>query len=569
MPTPIVAGNWKMNTTIEEAADLASAMVDCLDAVAGIEKVICPPFVSLAAVAEVLQSSTVALGAQSMYHEAEGAFTGEVSPTMLAPVCRFVILGHSERRQLFGETDDLVSLKVQAARRFGLRPIVCVGEHLKEREAGRAEQVVEDQIRASLRGVTDSAGLVLAYEPVWAIGTGMAATPEIAGAMMSRIRAVLTSLYGAARASDVPLLYGGSVNPRQRRRLHGADRCQRRSGRWGQPRTGVVRRHRKIGRRRFRIEHTLVPRGVENRLLAVVGPTGVGKSAFALRASKELGGEIVNADSRQVYRRLDVGTAKPTLAERASVPHHLFDVVDPHETYSLAQFLTQATAAIADIHSRSKLPVLAGGTGQYVRALLEGWKAPAVEPDPETRRTLEERARTFGVASLIEELAEIDPEAAEKVDGRNVRRVVRALEVAYSGMSNVVRKEPPPYDVVLIGLTLDRRVLYERIDSRVDAMIAAGWLSEVEGLLADGCGPDLPSMSSVGYSELADVLAGVLSMDEAVQRIKVQDAPAGPRAQYAWFRPADDRIRWFDAASETPQALSAVRDWVASMPRAS
>ena len=311
-----------------------------------------------------------------------------------------------------------------------------------------------------------------------------------------------------------------------------------------------------------------MPRGVENRLLAVVGPTGVGKSAFALRASKELGGEIVNADSRQVYRRLDVGTAKPTLAERISVPHHLFDVVDPHETYSLAQFLTQATAAIADIHSRSKLPVLAGGTGQYVRALLEGWKAPAVEPDPETRRTLEERARTFGVASLIEELAEIDPGAAEKVDGRNVRRVVRALEVAYSGMSNVVRKEPPPYDVVLIGLTLDRRVLYERIDSRVDAMIAAGWLSEVEGLLADGCGPDLPSMSSVGYSELADVLAGVLSMDEAVQRIKYRTHRLA-RAQYAWFRPADDRIRWFDAASETPQALSAVRDWVASMPRAS
>ena len=308
-----------------------------------------------------------------------------------------------------------------------------------------------------------------------------------------------------------------------------------------------------------------MPRGVENRLLAVVGPTGVGKSAFALRASKELGGEIVNADSRQVYRRLDVGTAKPTLAERISVPHHLFDVVDPHETYSLAQFLTQATAAIADIHSRSKLPVLAGGTGQYVRALLEGWKAPAVEPDPETRRTLEERARTFGVASLIEELSEIDPEAAERVDARNARRVVRALEVAYSGKSGPIRKEPPPYGVLLIGLTLDRRTLYERVDDRVDAMIAAGWLSEVEGLLDDGYGPDLPSMSSVGYSELADVLAGVLSMDEAVQRIKYRTHRLA-RAQYAWFRPTDDRIRWFDAASETPQALSAVRDWVAPVP---
>ena len=308
-----------------------------------------------------------------------------------------------------------------------------------------------------------------------------------------------------------------------------------------------------------------MPRSVENRLLAVVGPTGVGKSAFALRASKELGGEIVNADSRQVYRRLDVGTAKPTLAERISVPHHLFDVVDPHETYSLAQFLTQATAAIADIHSRSKLPVLAGGTGQYVRALLEGWKAPAVEPDTETRRSLEERARISGVSSLIEELSEIDPEAAERVDARNARRVVRALEVAYSGKSGPIRKEPPPYDVLVIGLTLDRSSLYERIDNRVDAMIATGWLSEVKGLLDDGCNPDLPSMSSVGYSELADVIAGVLSMDEAVQRIKYRTHRLA-RAQYAWFRPTDDRIRWFDAASETTQALWAVRDWVAPVP---
>ena len=213
MSTPIVAGNWKMNTTIEEAAGLASAMVRYLDAIEGVEKVVCPPFVSLAAVAKVLSGSTVALGAQNMYREAEGAFTGEISPAMLASICRFVILGHSERRQLFGETSELVSLKVQAAGRVGLRPIVCVGEQLSEREAGRAGQVVEDQVRASLSGVTDSEGLVVAYEPVWAIGTGMAATPEIAGGMMSCIRAVLASLYGAELASDVPLLYGGSVNP--------------------------------------------------------------------------------------------------------------------------------------------------------------------------------------------------------------------------------------------------------------------------------------------------------------------------------------------------------------------
>ena len=202
-----------MNTTIEEAAKLASSVVGDLDAVTGVEKVICPPFVSLAVAAEILRESTVALGAQNMYHEANGAFTGEVSPKMLASICRFVILGHSERRQLFGETDESVNRKVLAAQGVGLRPIVCVGEQLSEREAGRAEEIVEGQVRACLDGVTAGEGLIVAYEPVWAIGTGMAATPEIVQGMMSNIRAVLTAAYGPGAASNVPLLYGGSVNP--------------------------------------------------------------------------------------------------------------------------------------------------------------------------------------------------------------------------------------------------------------------------------------------------------------------------------------------------------------------
>ncbi len=276
-----------------------------------------------------------------------------------------------------------------------------------------------------------------------------------------------------------------------------------------------------------------------------------------------MGGEIVNADSRQVYRRLDVGTAKPTREERAAVPHHLIDVVDPGESYGLALFLEQAGAAIAAIHSRSRLPVVAGGTGQYVRALLEGWKAPAVAPDAEARRVLEGRARASGPGPLAAELAELDPEAAERVDLRNARRVVRALEVARAGVSGPPRREPPPYDALVVGLTMDRRTLYERIDRRVEAMVEAGWLSEVEGLIADGCGPDLPSMSSVGYAELAGVLAGHLSMEEAVQRIKHRTHRLA-RSQYAWFRPSDDRIRWFDAARGTGPALSAVREWAAS-----
>ncbi len=213
MPTTIVAGNWKMNTTLEEAKRLASAMKGRLDAVRGVEKVVCPPFVSLAAVGDALRGSSVKVGAQNLYPEEKGAFTGEVSPTMLKPLCEYVILGHSERRQLLGETDDFVNRKVVAALQAGLKPILCVGEQLADRDAGNAEAVVEKQLRGSLREVKFSTALVAAYEPVWAIGTGRAATPDVAQDMMSHIRQVLASVFGKRAAAGVPLLYGGSVNP--------------------------------------------------------------------------------------------------------------------------------------------------------------------------------------------------------------------------------------------------------------------------------------------------------------------------------------------------------------------
>ena len=213
MPTATIAGNWKMNTTVAEATDLVASMRGPLEEVPGVDKIVCPPFVSLTAVAEVLRGSEVALGAQNMYHESQGAYTGEVSPEMLAGICRYVIVGHSERRQLFGETDHDINLKVRAAAAAGLRPILCVGEQLPQREEGRAEEVVEAQLRSCLAQVRDAAGLVVAYEPVWAIGTGMAATPEVAQGMMSHLRGALASIYGSGVAGGVPLLYGGSVNP--------------------------------------------------------------------------------------------------------------------------------------------------------------------------------------------------------------------------------------------------------------------------------------------------------------------------------------------------------------------
>ncbi len=229
MPVPTVAGNWKMNTSIQEASVLAQDLVQTLDSVNPVETVLCPPFVSLEAVSVAIKGSSIKLGAQNMYHQEKGAFTGEVSPTMLADLCQFVILGHSERRQHFGETDQLINLKVKAAFTAGLRPILCVGETLEHRESGKAPEVVAGQVKAGLNSLHNIAGLVMAYEPVWAIGTGVAATPEIAAEIMGGvILATLTGLYGADAASKVPILYGGSVTPEnvegfvRKKSIHGA-----------------------------------------------------------------------------------------------------------------------------------------------------------------------------------------------------------------------------------------------------------------------------------------------------------------------------------------------------------
>ena len=213
MPRSIVAGNWKMNTTLEEASSLAVDIVAGAPNVGDAELILCPPFISLATVRRSVSGSSVRVGAQNMHFEAAGAYTGEVSATMLRSLCHYVILGHSERRQLFGETDESVNRKVHAALAAGLRPIVCVGETLEQREDGQAADVVEGQVLAGVADVPDITDVVLAYEPVWAIGTGRAATPEIAEEIMGgAIRDALRDLFGDD-ADSVPLLYGGSVNP--------------------------------------------------------------------------------------------------------------------------------------------------------------------------------------------------------------------------------------------------------------------------------------------------------------------------------------------------------------------
>ena len=296
-------------------------------------------------------------------------------------------------------------------------------------------------------------------------------------------------------------------------------------------------------------------------VVAVVGPTAVGKSDLAMRLARQTGGEIVSADSRQVYRHMDLGTAKPSRADRDEVSHHLVDFVDPDEDYSLALFLKQARAAY---RRRCRAPTVAhrGGGHGPVRLGAPGGLAGARGP---TQRGAQARSGAPGRGrrgpSLYDELVRLDPEAAARVDGRNPRRVIRALEVYHSAGESPTSatKRPPPFDALIVGLTLERRELYKRIDERVGAMVEAGWLDEVRGLLDRGYALDLPSMSSVGYQELSLHLAGETTLEEAVERIKGRTHRFA-RQQYNWFQLDDERIHWFRSTPEgTAESVELVK----------
>jgi len=293
---------------------------------------------------------------------------------------------------------------------------------------------------------------------------------------------------------------------------------------------------------------------VTQKLVAIVGPTATGKTALAIALARTLGGEIVGADSRQVYRHMDIGTAKPTPEERSLAPQHLIDVVDPDQEFSLAQYLELAVAALEDVWSRGKQPLLVGGSGQYVWALLEGWRVPRLPPQRKLRRELEERAARQGAGALHGELVQVDPKAAARIDPRNVRRVIRALEVHKATgcpISYWQEKGPPPWQTFILGLTCPRQVLYERIDARVDAMMEAGLVDEVRALLAMGYSPSLAALSGIGYKQVCQYLAGELDLATAVAQIKTATHRLA-RQQYTWFRLDDRRIRWIDVSLDAP-----------------
>ena len=302
-----------------------------------------------------------------------------------------------------------------------------------------------------------------------------------------------------------------------------------------------------------------------NKLVAIVGPTGIGKTKLAIQFGLRFNGEIINADSRQIYRYMDIGTAKPSKEELAAVPHHLVDIIEPNQEFSLPEYQKLANDAIQDIQSRCKVPFLVGGSGLYVWAVLEGWVVPKVAPDVIFRRGLEKKAEMGQGAELYRELQQIDPAAAEKIDPRNVRRVIRALEVnrqTDSKFSQLQQKQPPPFQSLIIGLTADRKELYRRADERVDNMIKHGFIEEVRALLKMGYNLNLPSMSSIGYREIGQYLGGEMTLDEAVYKIKT-GTHRFIRHQFAWFRLKDERIKWFDIENVTEGEVDRVlRDFI-------
>ena len=292
-------------------------------------------------------------------------------------------------------------------------------------------------------------------------------------------------------------------------------------------------------------------------LILIVGPTAVGKTEIAIQLAERLNGEIVSADSRLFYRGMDIGTAKPTREEQARVPHHLIDVANPDETWSLAQFQQEARRVIAEIHARGRLPFLVGGTGQYVRAVTEGWNPPEVKADERLRNELEKMKDNKGIYWLHDKLNSLDPEAAAKIDARNVRRTIRALEVILSTgrkFSEQRGQAESPYRLVTIGLTRPREELYARVDARIEAMFTAGFVDEVRGLLEKGYSPDLPSMTGIGYRECVGVVKGQLTEDAAKVQIR-RATRVFVRRQANWFKPSDESIRWFVVRENTVEEI--------------
>lgn len=283
----------------------------------------------------------------------------------------------------------------------------------------------------------------------------------------------------------------------------------------------------------------------------IVGATGVGKTGLAIELALAINGEVISADSRYLYRGMVIGTAKPSFAERKGVPHHLIDTADPDEPWTLADYLDQTIHLIELLAAENKIPIIVGGTGQYMRALTEGWRIPTIKTDVNLRSVLGEVAEEIGKEELHKMLAILDPEAAEFIDPTNARRTIRALEVILSTgqkFSTLRVKDGPAYEYWIIGLSLERQLLYARIDTRIEEMFERGLVEEVKHLLAKGYRPELPSLSAIGYQEVCRYLNGEIDLETAKGLMRKRTR-IFVRRQANWFKPADPKIHWYSMRS--------------------
>ena len=286
----------------------------------------------------------------------------------------------------------------------------------------------------------------------------------------------------------------------------------------------------------------------KERVLVILGPTATGKSHCAIEIAKKFHGEIISGDSMLVYRDINIGTAKPTAAELAAVPHQLVNILPPEASFSVVDFKEQAKRLITEINQRGHLPIIAGGTGLYIKALLEDYAFNSVSEDNELRQRLTREAQEQGPEALHKRLAELDSEAAERIHPHNVRRVVRALEAALNGEQvNQYGASESPYDALVVGLEMERGALYERINRRVDIMLEQGLEQEVRELLSRGLSPHCQSMQSIGYRQMVWYLQGTMDYEQAVEKLK-QATRNFAKRQITWYKKMP-YIKWLELAA--------------------
>jgi tRNA dimethylallyltransferase len=292
-------------------------------------------------------------------------------------------------------------------------------------------------------------------------------------------------------------------------------------------------------------------------VLILIGPTAVGKTDLSIELAQTLHCEIISADSRLFYRGMDIGTAKPTVEQQQMVPHHLIDIAEPDQVISLSIFQQMALQQMAEIGGRGKIPLIVGGTGQYIKAITEGWEIPPQEPDERLRSVIEKWGGEIGAASLHQRLAIIDPAAAQRIEYQNIRRTVRALEVIFltgKRFSEQKQKKTPQFNFWMIGLNRSRVELYARIDERIEKMFAEGLVEETEKLLALGFDSANPNLSAIGYREVGEYLAGKTSLAEAKAMMKKKTREF-VRRQANWFKLSDPSIHWYEMESNVKDQI--------------